>query len=38
MFNVSTFKFAIYENVMWDIVSNSKQKFSSKKEVHHADV
>lgn len=34
--NVTTIKFAINENVIWDIMSKIDQEFSSKKEVHHA--
>lgn len=36
MLNVTTIKFAINENVVWDIMSKFEQEFSSKKEVHHA--
>lgn len=35
MLNVTTIKFAINENVVWDIMSKFEQEFSSKKEVHH---
>lgn len=35
MLNVTTIKFAINENVVWDM-SKFEQEFSSKKEVHHA--
>lgn len=28
MFNLSTFKFAINENVTWDVISNSEQNKS----------
>lgn len=34
--NVTTIKFAINENVIWDIMNKIDQEFSSKKEVHHA--
>lgn len=35
MLNVSTIKFAINENFIWDIMSKFEQEFSSKKEVYH---
>lgn len=28
MFNLSTFEFAINDNFIWDVISNSEQKFS----------
>lgn len=38
MLSVSTFKFAIDENIIWNIISNIEQEFSNKKAVHLASV
>lgn len=38
MFNGSTFTFAINENVLYDVMSYSKQEFLSKRAVHNARV
>lgn len=36
MFNGSTFTFAINENVLFDVMSYSKQEFLGKRAVHNA--
>lgn len=32
------FTFTIDENVIWDVISNREQEFTSKRVVHHARV
>lgn len=38
MFNVSTSKFEIFEIVMYSVINNNEQEFSSKNEAHRARV
>lgn len=38
MFNVSAITFTIDKNVIWDVINNNEQTFSSERAVHHARV